>query len=213
MKKLLIGCSVLVLFALLSLLMGASATKSLVIDVSEDTYAVADLNDPDDSLGFRDENYGDLEFVKAWYFWNVVEEEVIPEGEEGEEAEPEIVETEYEKVVSIIYLKFDLAELQDIEIESAMLQLYSHNVALLAPRYMQALQVDSDWDELTLTFDTAPTWAKRPGHHRYLSSRPVVRLGCDRRRDSGKRIGADFLSRYAPRYGQSLGRAGSLPLS
>ena len=85
MKKLLIACSVLLLFTLLPLVMGASATKSLVIDVSEDSYIVADLNDPADSYGFMDKNYGDLEFVKAWYLWNVEEEEVIPEGEEGEE--------------------------------------------------------------------------------------------------------------------------------
>jgi len=160
MKKLLIACSVLLLFALLSLLMGASATKSLVIDVIEDSYTVADINDPDDTYGVREENYGELDFVKAWYLWNVVEEEVIPEvpegDENGEEPEPEIVETEYERIVSIIYLKFDLTELEDMEIESAMLQLYAQNVAILTPRYVQAYQVDSDWDELTLNFNNAP---------------------------------------------------------
>lgn len=166
MKKLVIICSVVLLFALLLLLMGASATKSLVIDVSEDSYVVADLNDPDDALGLLNQNYGDLAFVKAWYLWNVVEEEVIPEvpeGEEvenGEEPEPEIVETEYEKILCVSYLKFDLAELEDIEIESAMLQLYTLNVALLTPRYVQVFQVDSDWDELTLTFSNAPAWGQ-----------------------------------------------------
>lgn len=158
MKKLVIICSIVLLLALLSLLMGASATKSLVIDVSEDTYVVADLNDPEDSLGLLDENYGDLDFVKAWYLWRVEQEEVIPEGEEGEEAEPELVETEYEKIISVSYLKFDLTELEDITVESAMLQLYGLNVELLTPRYVQAYQVVSDWDELTLTFSTAPSW-------------------------------------------------------
>jgi len=156
MKKLLSACSVLLLFALLSLLMGASATKSLVIDVSEDSYIVADLNDPNDSYGFMAENYGELDFVKAWYLWNVVEEEVIPEGEEGEEAEPELVEVEYEKIISIIYLKFDLSELEGMDVESAMLQLYAQTVAILTPRYVQVFQVESDWDELTLNFNNAP---------------------------------------------------------
>ena len=160
MKKLLIICSVLLLLALLSLLMGASATRSLVIDVSADAYTVADLNDPDDTYGVREENYGELDFVNAWYRWNVVQEEVIPEVAEGEEAVPEMVEVEHERVVSIIYLKFDLTELKDIEIDSAMLQLYGQNVALLAPRYIQALQVSSDWDELTLNFDNAPQWGQ-----------------------------------------------------
>ncbi|MQY67102.1 MAG: hypothetical protein GH159_02105, partial [Dehalococcoidia bacterium] len=146
MKKLLTVCSVLLLFALLSLLMGASVTKSLVIDVTEDAYVVTDVNDPEDTYDIMNENYGDLEFVKAWYLWNVVQEEVIPEVAEGEEAVPELVEVEYERIVSVIYLKFDLTELEDMEIESAMLQLYALNVALLAPRYVQAYQVESDWD-------------------------------------------------------------------
>ncbi|MBA7665557.1 hypothetical protein ES703_73631 [subsurface metagenome] len=150
----------LLLFALLSLLMGASVTKSLVIDVTEDTYVVADVNDPEDTYGIMNENYGDLEFVKAWYLWNVVQEEVIPEVAEGEEAVPELVEVEYERIVSVIYLKFDLTELEDMEIESAMLQLYAQNVALLAPRYVQAYQVESDWDELTIDFNTAPQWGQ-----------------------------------------------------
>lgn len=164
MKKLVIICSVMLLFALLLLLMGASATKSLVIDVSEDSYVVADFNDPDDTLGLLNQNYGDLAFVKVWYLWNVVQEEVIPEvpeGEEvenGEEPEPEIVETEYERIICVSYLKFDLAELEDIDVESAMLQLYTLNVVLVTPRYVQAYQVASDWDELTLTFNTAPSW-------------------------------------------------------
>jgi hypothetical protein len=158
MKKLFIAGSVVLLLALLVLLMGASATKSLVIDVSEDAYIVADLNDPGDSLGLRNENYGDLDFIKVWYLWNVVEEEVIPEVPEGEEAVPETVETEHEKIWCVSYIKFDLTELKDIEIESAMLQLYSHTMALAAPRYVQVFQVDSDWDELTPTFNTAPGW-------------------------------------------------------
>jgi len=160
MKKLLLAFSVLLLLSLSVLLMGASTTKSLVIEVTEDTYVVADVNDPADTYGFAATNYGDLDFVKAWYLWNVVEEEVIPEVAEGEEAVPELVEVEYEKIVCVIYLKFDLTELQDMEIESAMLQLYAQNVALLTPRYVQAYQVETDWDELTLNFNTAPPWGQ-----------------------------------------------------
>ncbi|GAH87317.1 unnamed protein product, partial [marine sediment metagenome] len=130
MKKLLLAFSVLLLLSLLLPLMGASATKSLVIDVAKDAYVVADLNDPGDAQGFREKNYGSLDFVKAWYIWNVVEER-------GQEVEKE-------KVISVIYLKFDLRQLKDKSIESAMLQLYAKNVVLQAPRYVQVFLVSSD---------------------------------------------------------------------
>lgn len=146
MKKLLLAFSVLLLLSLLLPLMGASATKSLVIDVAEDTYVVADLNDPGDAQGFRERNYGSLDFVKAWYIWNVVEE--------GEQ------EVEKEKVISIIYLKFDLSQLKDKSIESAMLQLYAKNVVLQAPRYVQVFLVSSDWSETTVSFNSGPTWGQ-----------------------------------------------------
>lgn len=154
MKKLPLVFSVLLLVWLLLPLTGASATKSLVIDVAEDAYVVADLNDPDDTYGFREKNYGSLDFVKAWYLWNVVTEEQEVEGEVVE------VEVEFEKVVSVIYLKFDLAELEDKTVESAMLQLYASSVLLLAPRYAQVFLVSSDWDELTLNFNSGPTWGQ-----------------------------------------------------
>lgn len=154
MKKLLIVCSGLLLFSLLLPLTGASVTKSVVIDVSEDSYIVADLNDPADTYGYMDKNYGDLEFVKAWYLWNVVTEEV--EGEvEGEMVTQEV---ERERIVSIVYLKFDLSSIGDIEVQSAMLQLYTQSVVLLAPRYVQAFLVSSDWAEAEITFNTAPAW-------------------------------------------------------
>ena len=106
MKKLLLVFLVPLVFLPLT---GDSATKSLVIDVAEDTYVVADLNDPGDAQGFRERNYGSLDFVKAWYLWNVEVEEPEVEGE--------AVEVEMEKVVSIIYLKFDLSSIEDKAIE------------------------------------------------------------------------------------------------
>jgi len=163
MKKLLLVFSVLLLS---SLLMGASATKSLVIDVAEDTYVVADLNDPGDAQGFRERNYGSLDFVKAWYIWNVVVEEQVEEQEvevEGEMVVEEVVveqEVEKEKVISVIYLKFDLSQLKDKSIESAMLQLYAKNVVLQAPRYVQVFLVSSDWSETTVSFNSGPGWGQ-----------------------------------------------------
>lgn len=166
MKRLLLVCSVLLMLALLLPLTGASITKSLAIDVAEDTYIVADLNDPTDTYGFRDKNYGDLDFVKVWYLWNVVTEEHTEEQEvevDGEMVTEEVTvteEIEKEQVVSIVYLKFDLSSIEDREIESAMLQLYVQDLVLLAPRFVQVFLVSSDWAEDEITFNTAPAWGQ-----------------------------------------------------
>jgi hypothetical protein len=147
MKKSFLVFSVLLLLLPLmaaSPIMAASPTKSLVIDVAGDTYVVADLNDPGDAYGFREKNYGSLDFVKTWYLWNVVEEE-------GEEVEKE-------KVVSIIYLKFDLSPIKNKTIESATLQLYARNVVLTNPRFVQVFLVSSDWSETTINFNSCPAW-------------------------------------------------------
>jgi hypothetical protein len=160
MKKLLLICSVLLLFSLLLPLTGASAakstTKALVIDVAEDSYIVADLNDAADAQGYRDKNYGSLDFVKAWYLWNVTTQEAPPVEEGQTPQEP--TEVEKEKVVSIIYLKFDLSQLKDKTIDSAMLQCYAQNVLVVSPRFLQVFLVTSDWTETALTFNTAPKW-------------------------------------------------------
>ncbi len=125
-------------------LLGASATKSIIIDVSEDAYVVADLNDPDDTQGLMERNYGSLDFLKTWYFWNVVEEE-------GQEVEKE-------KIISVIYLKFDLGPIKDKKIESAMLQLYAKNVVLLTPRFVQVFLVSTEWPEAAINYNARPTW-------------------------------------------------------
>jgi len=147
-------------------LTGASVTRSLVIEVSEDAYIVADVNDAADTYGLRDENYGDLEFVKAWYYWNVVVEEHTEEQEvevDGEMVTEEVVveeEVEREHYVSVVYLKFDLSQLEGREVDSVMLQLYARDVVLLTPRYVQTFLVASEWTEADITFNTAPGWGQ-----------------------------------------------------
>jgi hypothetical protein len=166
MKKLLLVCSLILLLSLVLPLTGASVTRSLVIEVSEDAYIVADINDEADTYGLRDTNYGDLEFVKAWYYWNVVIEEHTEEQEvevDGEMVTQEVVveeEVEREHYISVAYLKFDLSQLEGIEVDSAMLQLYARDVVLLTPRYVQVFLVPSEWTEAELTFNTAPGWGQ-----------------------------------------------------
>ncbi len=166
MKKLLLVCSVILLLSLVLPLTGASVTRSLVVEVSEDAYIVADLNDTADTYGLMDTNYGDLEFVKAWYYWNVVteerteEQEVEVDGEMVTQEVPVEEEVEREHYVSVVYLKFDLSQLEGMEVDSVMLQLYARDVVLLAPRYVQTFLVSSEWTEAELTFNTAPGWGQ-----------------------------------------------------
>ena len=166
MKKLLLVCSVLLLLSLVLPLTGASVTRSLVIEVSEDAHILADLNDTADTLGLRDTNYGDLEFLEAGYDWVV---EVVEHTEEQEvEVDGEMVtqdvvveeEVERQYYFSAAYLQFDLSQLEGREIDSVMLQLYAQDIILLAPRYVQAFLVSSDWSETDLTFNTAPGWGQ-----------------------------------------------------
>ena len=179
MKKLFIVCSVQLVLALLIPLIGATATKSLVLEVSEDAYIIADPLDAEDSYGYRDTNYGSEEVVATWYLWSfeeqeaaaddeeeaAEEEEEVTEGEEPEEdteeeteAETETVMVETGKAISVVYLKFALTQLEDKDIESVMLQLYPTTLSILEPRYVQAYLVSSEWEEATLTYNTAPAW-------------------------------------------------------
>jgi len=121
-----------------------TVTKSRIINVAEDAYVVAYLNDVNDVQDLRERNYGSLDFVKTWYLWNV--------GEEGGR------EVESEKIISAIYLKFDLGAVQDKKIESAMLQLYARDVSLVSPRIVQVFPVSSDWSESTINFASRPAW-------------------------------------------------------
>ena len=121
-----------------------TVTKSRIINVAEDAYVVAYLNDVNDVQDLRERNYGSLDFVKTWYLWNV--------GEEGGR------EVESEKIISAIYLKFDLGAVQDKKIESAMLQLYARDVSLVSPRIVQVFPVSSDWSESTINFTSRPAW-------------------------------------------------------
>ena len=53
----------LALFAFAS--MGQSTLKTVIIEASGDAYLVTDLASEEDPQGFRDTNYGSLEFLKT----------------------------------------------------------------------------------------------------------------------------------------------------
>ena len=49
--------------------LGQANIKTIIIDATEDAYVVTDIADTEDAQGFRENNYGDLEFLKTWYAW------------------------------------------------------------------------------------------------------------------------------------------------
>ena len=122
--------------------LGQSSVKSLILNATEDTYIVTDLASEDDPQGFRQQNYGALEFLKTWYAWGVVQDE---------------------RLLSIDLVKFDLTRLKDLEIESASLQLFSRQANLTqAARLVDVHLVQGGWLEADVTYDSRPPWDPVP---------------------------------------------------
>ena len=140
--KLRISALFVIVAALAMVFMGQSSLKSLIIDASGDSYVVTDIADDADPQGFRDTNYGSLEFLKTWYAWGVIGNE---------------------RLLSIDLVKFDLAELEDLDIESVSLQLFARQTDLTeAARLVDVHLVQDPWDENTVTFNTRPAWDQAP---------------------------------------------------
>jgi hypothetical protein len=117
----------------------AQQARHAELSPTDDAYVVADLNNPADPLGLRTLNTGSLTFLKAWYAWNVSQAGT-------------------EKVISLVYLKFNLAPLSADSISSAKLQLFASKVNLTgASRAVAVYFVQNNgWSEKTLTFNNAP---------------------------------------------------------
>ena len=136
--KLRIAALFVVLTALAMVFMGQTPLKTLIINSSGDSYVVTDIADDADPQGFRDTNYGSLEFLKTWYAWGVIADE---------------------RLLSIDLVMFDLTELEDLDIESVSLQLFARQVTLTeAARLVDIHLVQDPWNEDTVTFNTRPAW-------------------------------------------------------
>ena len=123
------------------MLSSAQATKQSTLSPTDDAYVIADLNDPTDVEGLRVLNTGTASFLKVWYAWNIT----VPGTE---------------KIVSLAYLKFNLAPLHAKNITSAQLDLYAIIVNLTGvSRVLTAYYVSNNsWSESTLDFDNAPAF-------------------------------------------------------
>ena len=102
--KLKISALFVIVAALAMVFMGQTPVKSLIINASGDSYVVTDISDDEDPQWFRDTNDGSLEFLKTWYAWGVIEDE---------------------RLLSVDLVKFDLQELEGLDIESVSLQLFA----------------------------------------------------------------------------------------
>lgn len=123
------------------ILSSSTQTKQSNLSPTGDAYVIADLNDPLDTEGLRTLNTGTATFLKVWYAWNVTV-------------------SGKEKIVTLAYLKFNLAALHAQSIQSAKLNLYAFVVNLTgSSRALVAYYVsNTSWSEDTLDFDNAPAF-------------------------------------------------------
>jgi len=130
----------LLIFSLLQNVSFAYAQSELELFPTDDAYVVTDLNDPQNIQGLDELNTGNAEFLKVWYAWDVTEHK--------------------NRIFSPAFLKFDLSEIQDSEIQSAILKLYVEDALLISDsRLIGAFLVDpSDWEEEQITYKSAPVF-------------------------------------------------------
>ncbi len=132
---------VIIILMMLAGNLRASAQQILELKPTDDSYVVSDLNDPLDKLGFRDLNAGDFKFLKTWYAWNVTK-------------------SGKERILSLIYLKFDLSNLKADSIVSAELQMYAFVANLTGITRPVEVHVvpNNNWTQSSLTFNSAPVF-------------------------------------------------------
>lgn len=116
----------------------AQQEKTIRLEPTDDAYVAADLNDPQDEQGLQQLHTGDLDFLKLWYAWNVTENQ--------------------ERITTVVYLKFDLTEVDPREVESAELNMQPFISRLTAvSRGVELVKVPSnDWNETAITYQDRP---------------------------------------------------------
>jgi len=118
------------------LLIPVYAQESNVVRLypTDDTFVIADINDPDDIKGLQEHVLGELDVFTTWYSWNVSDET---------------------KIFSMSYLKFDLTNISSNEIESATLLLYANKTQTveLAPNFAIYSLNSTSWSEKDLSYN------------------------------------------------------------
>ncbi len=152
MKKLaIIVLSILLIFTFGNNISLVHAVSTVEIAPTDDAYVVANYNDPTDKEGIEHVNTGHLPFLKAWYAWDVTK---TPE-----------------KVISIVYLKFNLTKISG-PIESASLVLHPFAVTLTAPLRPVDIYtgLNSNWNESKIVFVGAPAFSTNDNSTAYVNN-------------------------------------------
>jgi len=118
----------------------AQQEKTIRLEPTDDAFVAVDLNDPQDEDGLQQLHTGDLEFLKLWYAWNVTENQ--------------------ERITTVVYLKFDLTEVDPEEVEGAELNMQSYITRITnVSRGVDIVKVPSnDWNETAITFQDRPLY-------------------------------------------------------
>ena len=150
MRKLLIVAAAVALVAS----MGANPVlRSIVLEVAQDSYVVADLVAPKETVNadgtielvpnpVMDQNFGEVAFIRVWY---------------------DATNPEERRLLSVVLLKFDLEPLKNLDVESVSLQAYSIRANLIQPtRLVDVALVVDDWSESQVTYNSRPGWNATP---------------------------------------------------
>ena len=123
-----------ILFPLLLIPVFAQESNTIRLIPTDDTFVLADFNDPDDIQGFKKNVLGNLDVLTTWYSWTVSDET---------------------KIMSAVYLKFDLNDISPSEIESAKLLLYANKTQIIenSPNIAIFSLNDTSWSEKDLSYD------------------------------------------------------------
>ena len=150
MRKLLLLAAVMALVAS----MGAKPVlRSIILEVAEDTFVVADLVPPKETVNadgttqlqgnpVMDQNFGGVGFVRLWY---------------------DAKNPEERRLLSVAILKFELEPLKGLDVKSVNLEAYSIRANLIQPtRLVDVAVVRDDWSESQVTYNSRPGWNTKP---------------------------------------------------
>ena len=111
---------------------------------TDDSFVVTDRNDPLNTKGIDDLQFGNESFLKIWYSNNTTANQ--------------------EEIISLGYLKFDVSELNSDEIVDTKLKMFAYlmNKTALARSVNIHVAPESSWDESGITFVNRPIFSPEP---------------------------------------------------
>ena len=119
------------------------SSEPIVLTPTDDSYIGYDVADPQDSYNLNPLNFGDKEFLKLWYAFNI----------------SNYTENRF---LSNAYVKFDLSDISQ-NINSAKLRMFAYNVDLAFDDIGVGVHAtESSWSESSLNVSNAPKFTVEP---------------------------------------------------